>query len=122
MLNLVNIVTNKKIMCNVSCFCTILHYIFHLRLYNIQLLPSYEVNIEGCQLERVALSCSSDEYYMRGRHLGSPPVSGGIHVAHLFSLMCCVFCCTLLVVCPVSLDCPFLIAPSVFSNVYLLYR
>ena len=90
MLNLVNIVTNKKIMCNVLCFCTILHYIFHLRLYNIQLLPSYEVNIEGCQLERVALSCSSDEYYMRGRHLGSPPVSGGIHVAHLFSLMCCV--------------------------------
>ena len=123
MLNLVNIVTNKTIVCNVSCFCcNVLHYIFHLRVYNIQLLPSYEVTIDSYQLERVASNCSSDESYMRGRHIGSPPVSAGIHVAHLFSLMCCVFCSALLVMCLVSLDRPFLIAPSVFSNVYLLYK
>jgi hypothetical protein len=42
-------------------------------------------------------------------------------VQHIFS---CVFCCVLLrIVYPVlpgSLDCPFLIAPSVFSKVYLM--
>ena len=39
-------------------------------------------------------------------------------------ILCCVFVfyCLRLVypMLPVSLDCPFLIAPSVFSNVYLL--
>ena len=38
-------------------------------------------------------------------------------------MLCCVLCfaCLRLVypMLPVSLDCPFLIAPSVFSNVYL---
>jgi hypothetical protein len=39
-------------------------------------------------------------------------------------LLCCVFVLFVFVLClvypmfPVSLDCPFLIAPSVFSNVY----
>ena len=33
-------------------------------------------------------------------------------------IMCCVFSSSML---PVSLDCPILIAPSVFSNVYLQY-
>jgi len=32
---------------------------------------------------------------------------------------CVVFVLFVLVLLPVSLDCPFLIAPSVFSNVYL---
>ena len=68
-------------------------------------------------------------------------VFGGIRVAHLFSFLCCVFvgvrvahlfsflCCVffvlfVFVLClvnpmlPVSLDCPFVIAPSVFFNVY----
>jgi hypothetical protein len=49
-------------------------------------------------------------------HLGSPPVCWSVRIAHsfLFSVLC--FGCPML---PVSLDCPFLIAPSVFSNVYL---
>ena len=59
-------------------------------------------------------------------HLGSPMVFGGVSVAHLeFSSVCCVFVLFVFVLClvcpmlPVSVDCPFLIAPSVFSNVYL---
>jgi hypothetical protein len=46
--------------------------------------------------------------YLR-EHPSSPPVFGGVRVAHLFSFLC--------VVC---LDCPFFIALSVFSNVYLI--
>ena len=55
--------------------------------------------------------------------LGSHPVFGGVRVAHLFSFLCCVlFVCVLCLACPmlpVSFECPFLIAPSVFSNVYI---
>jgi len=41
---------------------------------------------------------------------------GGVRVAHLVSFLCCVFCFVCL--CPVpmflvSLDCPFVIAPSI---------
>jgi hypothetical protein len=59
-------------------------------------------------------------------HLGSPLVFGGARVAHPFSCLCyVVFFCALFVLCRVypillvSLDCPFLLGPSVFSNVYL---
>ena len=52
-----------------------------------------------------------------------PLVCGGASVAHLFSFLCCVFMfCfffVLYLVCPmllVSLDCLFLIVPSVFSK------
>jgi len=48
-------------------------------------------------------------------------------VLFIFLVFCVVFCVlfafVLCLVCPMlpeSLDCPFLIAPSVFSNVYLL--
>jgi len=34
-------------------------------------------------------------------------------------ILCCVFLRIVHIVLPVSLDCPFLIVPSVFSNVYL---
>jgi hypothetical protein len=34
-------------------------------------------------------------------------------------ILCCVFLRLVYPVLPVSLDCPFLVAPSVFSNVYL---
>ena len=50
---------------------------------------------------------------------------GEVHVAHYFGFLCCVFVMFVLVLClvcpmlPVSLGCPFLIAPSVFNNVYL---
>ena len=51
---------------------------------------------------------------------------GWVHVAHLFSFMCyAVLCCILFclrlvsnVMLPVSLDCPFVISPSGFSNVH----
>ena len=57
---------------------------------------------------------------------GSPPPGFGVvRVTHLFSLLCFVFhvlfVFVLWLVYPklsVSLDCPFLIFPSVFSNVY----
>ena len=50
---------------------------------------------------------------------------GGVSVAHLFSFLLCDFgflslFCVLCRILPVSLDCPFLFDPSVFSNVYLL--
>ena len=35
-------------------------------------------------------------------------------------ILCCVFLCIVYHMLPVSLDCPFFIAPSVFSNVYLI--
>ena len=38
---------------------------------------------------------------------------------HIVLCFCFVFLCLLHPMLPVSLDCPFLIAPSVFSNVYL---
>ena len=55
--------------------------------------------------------------------LVSPYVFGGVRVARLCSFQGCVFALFVFVVClvypmlPVSMDCPFLIAPSVFSNV-----
>ena len=60
-------------------------------------------------------------------HLGSPTVVGGVRVVHHFNF-CVVFLCLLVFVLflvppmlPVSLDCPLLITPSVFSHVYCLY-
>ena len=35
---------------------------------------------------------------------------------------CCIFLHIVYPVLPVSLDCPFLIAPLVFSNVYFIYH
>ena len=48
---------------------------------------------------------------------------GGVHVVHLLSLLCCgfVFVCLVYPVLLVSLDCPFLVAPPVFSNVYIAF-
>jgi hypothetical protein len=59
-------------------------------------------------------------------YLGSRPDVGGFRVAHL--LVFCVVFFFVIVLClvrsmlPVSLDCSFLIAPSVFSNAYSLKR
>jgi hypothetical protein len=36
-------------------------------------------------------------------------------------ILCCVFVVFSSSMLPVSLDCPFMIAPSVFSNVYIMY-
>ena len=52
-------------------------------------------------------------------------VFGGVCIAHLFTFLCCVFALRVFVLClaypmlPLSLDCPFSIAPSVFFNIYL---
>jgi hypothetical protein len=60
-------------------------------------------------------------------HMGSLPVFGGVCIAHHFSFVCCVvvFCLSSSCVLsspmlPMSLECSFLIVPSVFSAVYLL--
>ena len=62
--------------------------------------------------------------------LGSPPVLGGVRVVRRFRSVLCyvlVFClyivlCLVYPMLLVSLDCPFLIAPSVFSNVYSCFQ
>jgi len=58
-------------------------------------------------------------------YLGAPPVFDSVRVAHLF-VFCDVFLflvlfvsCLMCLMLPVSLDCPVLISPSVFSNIYL---
>jgi hypothetical protein len=54
--------------------------------------------------------------------MGSSPISSGDRVAHLLSFLCCaLFGHCLHPMCPmllVSLVCPFMSVPSVFSNVY----
>jgi hypothetical protein len=62
-------------------------------------------------------------------HLGSPLVYGEIHDAILFSFLCCIFFClfawVFFSVCSVycvlfflfSLDCPYVIVPSLLSDV-----
>ena len=57
--------------------------------------------------------------------LCSPPVFGGVRIAYLL-VFCVVFLvlfasvlCFVHPMLPVSLDCPFFIAPSVFSNIYM---
>jgi len=51
-----------------------------------------------------------------------PSRAPGVRVASLYSLHFCVCLsptCVLCPILPVSLDCSFLISPSIFSNVYL---
>ena len=47
---------------------------------------------------------------------------GRCYVLYIFFVVrfCALFVCVLYILCPMSLDCLFLIAPSVFSNVYLI--
>jgi hypothetical protein len=72
------------------------------------------------------VSYKKQELPILGEHMGSLLFFfGEVSVAHLFNFLCCVFALFIFVLClvytmlPVSLDCPVLIAPSVFSNVYL---
>ena len=69
------------------------------------------------------VSYKKQELLTLREHLGSPPVFFvGVHVGYLFSFMCCVLCVfVLFLMCPtlpVSLDCPFLIAPSFYPSGY----
>jgi hypothetical protein len=64
-------------------------------------------------------------FYLRYLCLSSHPVvCRRAHVLFMLFMFTCALCCLCFVfhclVLPVSLDCPFLITPSVFSNVYLL--
>ena len=58
-------------------------------------------------------------------YLSSHPDFGEVSAAYSFSFLCCVFCFFVFVLClvypmlSVSLDCPFLITLSVFSNVVM---
>jgi hypothetical protein len=66
------------------------------------------------------------ELFTLREHLGSHSVFGEVSVANCCSFLCCVgfFLCLHPVSCvpmlSVSLGCPFLITPSVFTNVYLI--
>ena len=68
------------------------------------------------------VSYKKQELLTLHEHLGSPPVFGRVCVfSVVFVVLLVVVLC---IVCPllsVSLDCPFLIALSVFSNVYYYY-
>ena len=65
----------------------------------------------------------SPELFTLDEHLGSPPVFWLGPCCLSLKFVCCVvfLVCVLFLVCPMlmmSLDCPFLNAPAVFSNVY----
>jgi len=73
------------------------------------------------------VSYNKQKLFTLREHLDSLQVFGWARVAHIFSFLCYAFLLLFLFVLylvypmlPVSLDCPFLIAPSGFSNVYLL--
>ena len=55
-------------------------------------------------------------------HLGSSPVFGGVVLVFgvVFFVLCIFVLCLVYPMLPSSLDCPFLICHSVFSNVYLV--
>jgi hypothetical protein len=62
------------------------------------------------------VSYKKQELFTLRGYLGLPAVFGVVHVVNLFNFLCCVF--FVFVTLLVSLDCPFLIGPSVYSNVY----
>ena len=72
----------------------------------------------------MVVSCERRGLLINRGCLDTPPVFGGVHVVHLFRFLCCVlllFVFILCLMCPVltvSLDCPFFIAPSGFSDIY----
>ena len=77
-------------------------------------------------LTDLQVSNKNQELFTLRQHLMLLPVFGGDRVARSFqfSVYCALFAFFLCLVCPmlsVSLDCPFLIAPLVFSNVYLYW-
>ena len=106
------------------CVVCSLIYGFWLSLWYLQTL------LTRCQW---IFSLIRREVLTLREHLGSPSRFGGVSVSHLFSFLCwavffvlgfsssCVLCLVWQVL-SVSLDCPFLIDPSVFSNVYKWYN
>jgi len=83
-------------------------------------------NIRLVYMSNMAVSYKRQKLLSFREHLESPTVFGGVRVAHCFSFLFFFVCFACLrpvsLVCPnlpVSLDCQFLICPSVFSSVYL---
>ena len=72
----------------------------------------YDFSIQRCSVRRY-LQLFVGELMSYLRHLWLFAHSDFQHI------LCCVFVLFFFVLLPVSLDCPFLIAPWVFSNVYL---
>ena len=62
------------------------------------------------------MSYKKQELFTLSEHLGSPSVFGGVHIAHLFSFLCCFLLSSSCLLCTQSCLCLW-IAPSVFSNV-----
>jgi hypothetical protein len=71
-------------------------------------------------LSKTSVSYKRGELITLRKHLGSSRLLVWVRVAHLFSFLCVFFSCLVCPVLPVSLGCPFLIAPLVFSNVYFV--
>ena len=87
-------------------------------------------DIRLAYISDMAVSCKRLKLITLRKHLHSPRDFVGVRVTHLFSFLFCVgvFVCILLffVLCrlfaqklPMSLDCQFLLCPSVFSGVYI---
>ena len=79
-------------------------------------------------LPDLTMSTTVDDFSEAGIYYPSwtspSPFLSGVRVVHVFSFLCCEFVLSVFVLCfvsilPVSLVCPLLIVPSVFSNVYL---
>jgi hypothetical protein len=65
----------------------------------------------------IAPSVFSNVYFMGYTYLGQWPL---FNERSLVQYLCCGFLCLVYPMLAVSLDCPFLIASSVFSNVYFM--
>ena len=92
--------------------------------YNRHWTPRYTWNTVKFGFKHQSINNRHRDDY-KNRAPGLTPVFGGVRVAHHFSFLCCVVflcfvCLRLCLVCPmlpVSLDCPLLFAPSVFSDI-----
>ena len=78
-------------------------------------------------MSSMAVSYKRQEMLSLNGPLGSPSICGGVRFANRLSFLCCIFVLFVFVMClvyamlSVSLDCPFFIAPSVFSRSFIFY-
>ena len=77
---------------------------------------------------KILIDKNNKHRILNSQTLGSTPgLLGRVCVGHIFSFLCfALFClsssCVLCTMLPESLDSPFLIAPSVFSNVFIQHQ
>ena len=113
--NFLKSVTGILLYCNTFYYQSWVHSIFHdLWIYifcNVNLLTA-KLDFYQTWLYVTRRVSNTGTASLR-QLLDSPPDFWWVCVAHLFSFLCCVFCFVFLrTVLPVSLDCPFLIAPT----------